>query len=484
MNTEALFLFLILLLGLVLCSFLGGNCNKEGLTNNTNTVYNGPNGATASMSTNSSGTPIITLNQTSGSSSVIFTQSSSNPNLFTNPFGFTASLSNGNIVIATPNNGPTQTFTSSSSPSSTSSTSTSSPSSQVVTSSPLSYLSSLLPSTSSSSSSNNIDNYNHYTGSGTSSQIQNGMVFTDASGDTITVATNSNGSQTLQMLTAGQSTPMVLSSTPSSNTNITPQPNTFYAPFGGVTAVITSDSNGQTAVQVNVGSNSVMFTQSSSNSLSNQTTPSQYYGSTGSTIQTSPYNLAYTGANNLYGDVSSAASSLYGDISSGFNNLSQYATGANTAQYYGPYGGSAGYAQGPYGGSAGYAQGPYGGSVGYAQGPYGNTVAGAGNPYYSTLPQGISANQIPPGQQDLYILKSEIVPPVCPACPQSTACPRQEPCPPCPACARCPEPAFECKKVPNYNAINQEQLPSYGDIYGNSYSSTNFQPMLNDFSQF
>ena len=30
MNTEALFLFLILLLGLVLCSILGGNCNKEG----------------------------------------------------------------------------------------------------------------------------------------------------------------------------------------------------------------------------------------------------------------------------------------------------------------------------------------------------------------------------------------------------------------------------------------------------------------------
>ena len=481
MNTEALFLFLILLLGLVLCSFLGGNCNKEGLTNNTNTVYNGPNGATATMSTNSSGTPIITLNQTSGSSSVIFTQSSSNPNLFTNPFGFTASLSNGNIVIATPNNGPTQTFTPSSSSSSTSSTSSpSSPSSQVVTSSPLSYLSSLLP-----SSSNNIDNYNHYTGSGTSSQLQNGMVFTDASGDTITVATNSNGSQTLQLLTAGQTTPMVLSSTPSSNSNITPQPNTFYAPFGGVTAVITTDSNGQTAVQVNIGSNSVMFTQSgssSNSSLSNQTTSTQYYGSTGSPIQSSPYNLAYTEANNLYGDVSSSASSLYGDISSGLNNLSQYTTGTNTAQYYGPYGGSAGYAQGPYGGSAGY-----------AQGPYGNTVAGAGNQYNSTLPQGISASQIPPGQEDLYILKSQIVPPVCPACPQSTACPRKEPCPPCPACARCPEPAFECKKVPNYNAINQEQLPSYSDIYGNSHSnnygfssqsSTNFQPMLNDFSQF
>jgi hypothetical protein len=32
MNTEALFLFLILLLGLVLCSFLGGNCGNEGFT--------------------------------------------------------------------------------------------------------------------------------------------------------------------------------------------------------------------------------------------------------------------------------------------------------------------------------------------------------------------------------------------------------------------------------------------------------------------
>ena len=38
MNTELLFLFLILLLGIVLCSFLGGNCGKEGLENN-NIIY-------------------------------------------------------------------------------------------------------------------------------------------------------------------------------------------------------------------------------------------------------------------------------------------------------------------------------------------------------------------------------------------------------------------------------------------------------------
>ena len=84
-------------------------------------------------------------------------------------------------------------------------------------------------------------------------------------------------------------------------------------------------------------------------------------------------------------------------------------------------------------------------------------------------PEGVPASSIPPGDEDLYILKSEIVPPVCPACPSSESCPRQRPCQPCPPCARCPEPAFECKKVPNYRAGNSDYLP---------------KPVLNDFGQF
>ena len=83
--------------------------------------------------------------------------------------------------------------------------------------------------------------------------------------------------------------------------------------------------------------------------------------------------------------------------------------------------------------------------------------------------QGIPRSKIPAGQEDLYILKSEIVPPVCPACPSSAVCPREKPCPPCPACERCPEPAFECKKVPNYRVAGSGYLP---------------QPVLTDFSQF
>jgi len=409
MNTEALFLFLILLLGLVLCSFLGGNCGKEGLTNNS-TKYNGPNGATATMSTNSSGTP---------------------------------------------NNGPSQTFTPSSSFSTTSSSTPSS-----------------------TSLSSYFDNYNHYTGSGSSSELQNGMVFTDTSGNTVTVITNSNGSQSLQLNSVGQSTPMILSSTPSSNSNIQAQPNTFYAPYGGVTATITTDSNDQTAIQVNVGNNTVLFVQSGSvsNSQSTTTSSTQYFGSTGTSNQPAPYSLSYTGQD-------SSATQYYGPY------------GGSAGSVTGPYGNTAYYAQGPYGntvagtttsnnpnyssnqyygpngGSAGSVTGPYGNTAYYAQGPYGNTVAGTttSNNYYDSLPSGIPASQIPPGQEDLYILKSEVVPPVCPACPQSSACPRQEPCPPCPACARCPEPAFECKKVPNYDVIDSDYLPT---------------PILNDFSSF
>ena len=91
------------------------------------------------------------------------------------------------------------------------------------------------------------------------------------------------------------------------------------------------------------------------------------------------------------------------------------------------------------------------------------------NPYASSLPKGIPASQILPGKEDLYILKSEIIPPVCPICPSASLCERKEKCPPCPACARCPEPSFECKKVPNYNSSSSEFLPV---------------PVLNSFSSF
>lgn len=96
-----------------------------------------------------------------------------------------------------------------------------------------------------------------------------------------------------------------------------------------------------------------------------------------------------------------------------------------------------------------------------------------GNPVSFTEGMGGTAeyneSDIAEGDEDKYVLKSSIVPPVCPKCPDVQACPAQKKCPPCPACARCPEPAFECKKVPNYNSSNDDYLP---------------RPIVNDFSRF
>ena len=74
---------------------------------------------------------------------------------------------------------------------------------------------------------------------------------------------------------------------------------------------------------------------------------------------------------------------------------------------------------------------------------------------------------------DDYILKSEIVPPVCPKCPDVNLCPKcggADACQPCPPCGRCPKPAFKCKKVPDYSSSGADD--------------TMPRPTLSDFSQF
>ena len=60
------------------------------------------------------------------------------------------------------------------------------------------------------------------------------------------------------------------------------------------------------------------------------------------------------------------------------------------------------------------------------------------------------------GDKSEYILKSAIVPPVCPKCPDVKLCPKcgGDAVQPCPPCGRCPKPAFKCAKVPDYNASN------------------------------
>ena len=365
MNTEALFIFLILLLGLVLCSFLGGNCNVEGFDNRDKketreTRETGVSGAGVGL------------------------------------YPKTLSTSNAD-----------QEYTAT-----------------------------------------GYDNYNHYNGAST--QITNGTVFYGQNGGSISVVANSDGTQSLQLSSDKNNSPIVFTTTPpissptaiSSDTQQTSNQsvNTFYGPNGTSASIFISD-DGQNAIRVTTNNGTTVYTQSGSISNasqsnaypSNASQPSssqpmssmQYYGSTGNQSQNSGYNSIYQGNGNV---------------------------------------------------SSGSVTGPAGNTSYYAQGPNGTTAVATAqnannydNKYSNYLPTGVPASQIPVGHEDLYILKSEVVPPVCPACPSSTACPRQEPCPACPPCGRCPEPAFDCKKVPNYSSINNSYLPV---------------PVLNNFSSF
>ena len=389
MNTEALILFLILLLGLVLCSFLGGNCGSEGFNNN----YQKPR-----FNQNQNGSYNSSYNGSSNGSNV------------------------------------------------------------------------------------NYDNYNHFNGSST--KLASGSTYHGEDGGSVVVITNSDGSQSLQVTLENDKSPIIFNSQPPTNNTTTttssvtesytnysgPNGNAtvFYGPNGETAAVVTLN-NGQQAIRIETSSGTYIFTQSASyynpNNTSNNNSnisSTQYYGSTGYQVNT--YDGAYGG---------SAAT-----VSGPNGNTAYYAQGPNgnavagttSKQYDDDYDYNKYY--GPNGGSAATVSGPNGNTVYYAQGPNGNVVAGTTSNdnanYYDTLPPGIPGSQIKPGDEDLYILKSQVVPPVCPACPSATIS-RQEPCPACPACARCPEPAFECKKVPNYNAIDSNYLPI---------------PVLNDFSTF
>ena len=97
-----------------------------------------------------------------------------------------------------------------------------------------------------------------------------------------------------------------------------------------------------------------------------------------------------------------------------------------------------------------------------------NSMSGTNSSSVQPVQPYVTTNTTQPMDENLYMLKSQIVPPVCPACPTVSACTRSDP-PPCPPCARCPEPAFDCKKVPNYNSSDSSYLPI---------------PVLSDFSSF
>ena len=267
------------------------------------------------------------------------------------------------------------------------------------------------------------DNYNHY--SKMVSPLTNGQIFHGPNGGTIKVITNSDGSQSLQITTANGGTPVTYTNQkPSSTgkegyTNYYGQNGTatvFYGPNGS-TATVINGNNGQDAISVNTSTGTVVYTLDTSYNPPGYNPPG-------------------------YNPVGTA----------GYYNPPGYNPPGYNPPGYNPAG------TGPVYNPPGYNPPGYN--------PPGYNPPGY-NPWASALPPGIPRNLIPPGQEDLYILKSEVVPPVCPACNNNAT--QKAECPACKPCGRCELPPFECKKVPNYSALSDEYQPV---------------PVLNDFSSF
>jgi hypothetical protein len=380
MKGELLILFVILLLALILCSFLGGNCGKEGMENGQ--TYYGPNGASAQLQTDSTGNNSLVVTTSDGTST---TYLNTNSDMYTGPNGATATVkqgtngtavqvkdSSGNIVLTLTNN---------------SNNGNSTATTQNGTS------------TNTSTTTTNYDNYNHYNGSS--------------------------------------------------------YPTTFYGPDGGTARVIKTDNNNTIVITNKNGTTDIYYIDS------NGSTASTYTGKNGGSakmITDSNGNQAVeiTGPNGsklVYtGDNAYTYNSQDDTINQYDSNNNTTGTDVNETTYYGPNGGQAT----------------------TVTGPGGNTYASYdSSAYYNSLPQGVSRSQILPGEEDLYILKSQVIPPVCPVCPnpivQSSDSTDVTKCPACKPCGRCAEPAFDCVKRPNYKAFNQDYMPV---------------PVLSDFSSF
>lgn len=389
MKGELLILFLILLLGLILCSFLGGKGCVEGMENNSSSqVYYGPNGASAQVQTDTTGQNSLVITNSDGTTST-YTTTDSSGTTYSGSNGGSAKVLTGmngskSLIVINPD-GSVHTYKISDSADTTTST----------------------PPSTTSSLSTNYDNYDHYNGTSQPTIFYgpNGgtaRVIQTPNNNTI-VITNKNGTTEIYYIDKNATDPNL---------------STYYGPNGGSAKMIT-DNNGKKAVEI-TGPNGSKLVYTGDNTYT--------YNSQDGTIN------QYDADNNTTG--------------------SDYNTAYSSSTYYGPQGGQAT----------------------TVSGPAGNTYATYdSSAYYNSLPQGIPRSQIPSGQEDLYILKTQVVPPVCPKCPDPIVqnCDSDNfdatKCPPCPACQRCSEPAFSCQKIPNYKAFNQDFMPV---------------PVLNDFSTF
>lgn len=270
--------------------------------------------------------------------------------------------------------------------------------------------------------------------------MTNGYVTLNTGVTTATPSSNTSSSSTNSSSTNSSSTN---SSYDGYNHYDNTVPSTFYGPNGGVAAI--ASVNGSYVISVTDGTGTTIIYSINGSGSSNAWSP-------GTNIMTAVANTMFYGPNGGSARVFVGTNGQYALEVTQPNGTTTIYTSTNTYTYT--------YNQGaessPY--DTASSSPSYSNGNNYTN--YDDTSgSGAGlnssGAYNSALPTGIPRSMIPKGQEDLYILKSEIVPPVCPACP-TVICPpnKKEKCPACPPCGRCPEPSYDCKLVPNYSASN------------------------------
>jgi len=300
----------------------------------------------------------------------------------------------------------------------------------------------------------------YYASNGASARVE-----TDASGNTTVVITDASGNSTVYTTANGGSTyvgPDGGTATTNGTTIVVTQPDGTVVTYNTNTGTGTSNTNTNT----NTGTTTATNTNYDNYNHYNQTSyPTILYGPDGGTARIYENGSVVITSKNgtteiYYVDKNNPSAAIYYGPNGGTAKIVKDGNGNYTVQLTYPDGTQVTYTGNQY-------TDQYNNSEIYAV----NTTTTSAD-YYTSLPPGIPRSQIPAGDEDLYILKSQVVPPVCPACPQpiiNTNSDDVTKCPPCPPCARCPEPAFDCKKVPNYNAFNPDYMP---------------MPVLNSFSTF
>jgi hypothetical protein len=418
MNGELLILFVILLLGLILCSFLGGNGCMEGFTNDSKLLkFTSTDGSTAVVSSNKT---VAFVTKPDGTITN-YTQK----NTIQGPYGSSGLLKTktaGTIVFYTTdaNDSNRVTYTNDTS-TNTSNTSTNTSTNDKSTNEAFNKVFNKM--FDQMLASKDYDNYNHYDGTSYPT------IFYGSDGGTAKVIQTPNNN-TLVITNKNGTTKIYYIDKNNTNSNVT----SYYGPTGGSAKILTDNNGKQTVEITDPNGPKLIYTGDNTNANNSQDNTINQYSSDSNTTG-SDYDTAYSSSTNYGGRAGS-----------------DYDTAHSSSTYNGY-------------------SGPRSATV---TGPGGNTYSTYdSSAYTNSLPQGVSRSQIPSGQEDLYILKSQVVPPVCAKCPDPIVqCPDSTDvtkCPPCAPCSRCVEPSYTCKKVPNYKAFNQDYMPV---------------PVLSDFSSF